>query len=301
MGTGNSHGSPESYKHHNRSWVSTAGNTVSSGIKAAGAFLKKVPNAWPWLFGRNNNIAVLKYSKDLGLSVQESEEGKITLRATEVLLGDIWRLSNEDIKRLNNNLSLLTEGPVSLAMNQHKNVVDIGIDVVKIESNVKERYPNMSEEQRKKVVIGEIVKAVDNSIKAVAKATGGELERYTDLKLVYGVAKKLYEGPKDKNDKEKIINSNKYVDHVESKEEICVGHNITNPGGFGFHQSKSAESIAKQPCQVGSHGPTISEIQKSASGLVENVLPPSSNTSCANAQSRGGVQQKTGKGGGCSK
>ncbi len=313
METGKSHSRPN--KQNSSGWVSTAGEKVKGGIKIIGTFLKNTPNVWPWLFGRSNDIAILKYSKNLGLSVQEPAEGKITLRATELLLGDILKLSNEEIKRLNEEL---TKGSVSLTINQDKNVVDIGIDVATIENNVKEKYKEyskMSDEQRKRVIIGEIVKAVDSSIKEVAKATGGELKRYTDLKLVYGIAQKLYEGHqhvdngKDKEishgeNKEKIrtaklnggCQEHKHVDNGKNEEAF----NLSNPQMFPPEIKKRSEDDSRstegQLRQVESPVQEITEetIRKEACGLANVMLPTS--VTHTNPQPQGAKKGGRGRG-----
>jgi hypothetical protein len=286
MVANNARVSYKSDERHRKGWISTVGD----GIQAVYTFLNKKFSSKD-----ENDIPVLKYSEDLSLRARKVENGKITLRATDVLLGDILALSDKKIQELHKDGS---KGYVSLTVNRDKKAVDLEVDVERIEDSVKKEYPDIGNKESKKIIIEEIIKAVNSSIKEIAHASGGELKRYTDLKLLYGIAKELYvESGKEQDQSEFCAGKEEVsIKNQQNEEKITnSSFNMTSPPGFGhIHNDldllKSSETIKQHA------GGSIAEKVKKASdglaGLAHDVQNSVSSTT-QQPTMLGGVDKKT--------
>lgn len=131
-------------------------------------------------------IETTQASKNLGVEIKKQEKGKVVFLASRTLTGDIPYLNDErlrEIKALKSEYSNIT-------IHREENKIVIEVDVKKIIEEIKNK--GKSPEEIKKLSIEEIKQKVDGNLKNLAKITGGEFKVHTDLKLLYGIAEKLY-------------------------------------------------------------------------------------------------------------
>ena len=195
-----------------KSFLGNVVGKVGAGLKIAGKVTVYLldPRHWPRRSGRIQHdvknvvrsvqnkeqkpydppIKLEKDSKKLGIQVINQGKGEVSFVASRTFMWDISQISDEQIeqiKELNNDYLKITVEP-------KENRVTITIDVEKIINDIKADPKNegKSPEEIKNLAIGRIIKQVDGSLKEIAKITGGELDKYADLKLIRGIAEKLY-------------------------------------------------------------------------------------------------------------
>ncbi len=148
-------------------------------------------------------IETTQASKDLGVQITEQKKGigKVSFLVSRTLTGDIPYLDDEQIKALKSEYSNIT-------IHREENKIVIEVDVKKIIEDIKTDYKGKSPEEIKKLAIEEIKQKVDGNLKDLAKITGGEFKVHTDLKLLYGIAEKLYkEYDNQKQSSDKVVKS----------------------------------------------------------------------------------------------
>lgn len=143
-----------------------------------------------------------KYDKPIGMSQgtkyfsvivtsnrKDHEKGVVTFEGSKVFIGDIPYLTNEQLKKIKAKLP-------NVSISREKNEIVIEIDVKQIVTNhellkkIREEFgPNVSEEAIKTLAIA---REIDRNFKELAKITGGELEKHTDLKFLWDTAEKLF-------------------------------------------------------------------------------------------------------------
>ncbi len=146
-------------------------------------------------------IETTQASEDLGVQIMEQKKGtgKVTFLASRTLTGDIPYLTPERLGEIKQNLPNVT-------IFKEENKIVIEVDVKKIIEDIK--YKGKSPEEIKKLAIEEIKQKVDGNLKDLAKITGGEFKVHTDLKLLYGIAEKLYkEYDNQKQSSDKVVKS----------------------------------------------------------------------------------------------
>lgn len=145
-------------------------------------------------------IRLTEDSKNLGIQVRklQDENGKeilgvVHITVPKVLIGDVFKLDDESnklkIEEFNENSEYLK---IRFDLGAEKIVIEI--DVRKIIKGIKDDSKNVgkSEEEIRKLAIGEIIKEADKGVKGLASITGGEFEKYVDVGLLKGVGERLY-------------------------------------------------------------------------------------------------------------
>ncbi|BFD48173.1 MAG: hypothetical protein DMENIID0003_12470 [Wolbachia endosymbiont of Sergentomyia squamirostris] len=137
-------------------------------------------------------IETTQASKDLGVQITEQKKGigKVSFLVSRTLTGDIPYLNDEQL----NKIKALKSEYSNITIHREENKIVIEIDVKKIIEDIKTDSKNKGKipEEIKKLAIEEIKQKVDGNLKDLAKITGGEFKVHTDLKLLYGIAEKLY-------------------------------------------------------------------------------------------------------------
>ncbi len=135
-------------------------------------------------------IETTQASKDLGVQITEQKKGigKVSFLVSRTLTGDIPYLNDEQL----NKIKALKSEYSNITIHREENKIVIEVDVKKIIEDIKTDYKGKSPEEIKKLAIEEIKQKVDGNLKDLAKITGGEFKVHTDLKLLYGIAEKLY-------------------------------------------------------------------------------------------------------------
>ncbi len=137
-------------------------------------------------------IETTQASKDLGVQITEQKKGigKVSFLVSRTLTGDIPYLNDEQL----NKIKALKSEYSNITIHREENKIVIEVDVKKIIEDIKTDSKNKgkSPEEIKKLAIEEIKQKVDGNLKDLAKITGGEFKVHTDLKLLYGIAEKLY-------------------------------------------------------------------------------------------------------------
>ncbi|WP_264722935.1 MULTISPECIES: hypothetical protein [unclassified Wolbachia] len=144
-------------------------------------------------------IKTTQASKDLGVEITEQKKGtgKVSFLASRTLTGDIPYLSPEQLNTIKKDLSNVT-----IFRGENKIVVEV--NVKKITNDIKNdpKHKGKSEKEIKELVLKGIANKVDEDLKKLAKITGGEFKIHTDLKLLNGIAEKLYyDNQKQSSDK----------------------------------------------------------------------------------------------------
>ncbi len=151
-------------------------------------------------------IETTQASKDLGVQITEQKKGigKVSFLVSRTLTGDIPYLNDEQL----NKIKALKSEYSNITIHREENKIVIEVDVKKIIEDIKTDYKGKSPEEIKKLAIEEIKQKVDGNLKDLAKITGGEFKVHTDLKLLYGIAEKLYkEYDNQKQSSEKVVKS----------------------------------------------------------------------------------------------
>ncbi len=151
-------------------------------------------------------IETTQASKDLGVQIIEQKKGtgKVTFLASRTLTGDIPYLDDEQLGQIKKNLPNVT-------ISREENKIVIEINVEEIANTIKTNPDNKgkSEKEIKELVLKGIANKVEGDLKKFAEITGGEFKVHTDLKLLYGIAEKLYkEYDNQKQSLENAVKSN---------------------------------------------------------------------------------------------
>ncbi|WP_353284627.1 hypothetical protein [Wolbachia endosymbiont (group A) of Lasioglossum fulvicorne] len=148
-------------------------------------------------------IETTQASKNLGVEIKKQEKGKVSFLASRTLTGDIPYLSPEQLNTIKKDLPNVT-------LFREENKIVIEINVEEIANTIKTNPDNKgkSEKEIKELVLKGIANKVDEDLKKLAKITGGEFKIHTDLKLLNGIAEKLYkEYDNQKQSSDKVVKS----------------------------------------------------------------------------------------------
>ncbi|WP_265037120.1 hypothetical protein [Wolbachia endosymbiont (group A) of Anomoia purmunda] len=148
-------------------------------------------------------IETTQASKNLGVQITEQKKGtgKVSFLASRTLTGDIPYLSPEQLDKIKKGLPNIT-------IFREENKIVIEVDVEKIIKKIKDDNPGINEKAIKELALKEIFNKVDCNLKGLAKITGGEFKIHTDLKLLNGIAEKLYkEYDNQKQSLDKVVKS----------------------------------------------------------------------------------------------
>jgi len=150
-------------------------------------------------------IETTQASKNLGIEIISYKDGKIKFLASRTLTGDIPYLTPEQLGKIE---ELNKESKYSsIAIFKEENKVVIEVDVKDIIKKIKEGKSEMDEEAIKKHALEGIVKELGGNLKKLAEVTGGEFKVHTDLKLLYGIAEKLYQECDNQEEKSDMTKS----------------------------------------------------------------------------------------------
>ncbi|GFY79796.1 smpA_OmlA domain-containing protein [Trichonephila inaurata madagascariensis] len=192
-------------------------------------------------------IETTQASKDLGVEIISCKDGKVKFLASRTLTGDIPYLNDEQLGQIKKNLPNVT-------IFREENKIVIEINVEEIANTIKTNPDNKgkSEKEIKELVLKGIANKVEGDLKKFAEITGGEFKVHTDLKLLYGIAEKLYREYDNQNKPSETLRSaqtgkspGQSSETVTSTDELVKSFNITNPNEFPFGKSKEAISPIK--------------------------------------------------------
>ncbi len=147
-------------------------------------------------------IETTQASRDLGVQITEQKKGigKVSFLVSRTLTGDIPYLNDEQL----NKIKALKSEYSNITIHREENKIVIEINVEEIANTIKTNPDNTgkSEKEIKELVLKGIANKVDEDLKKLAKITGGEFKIHTDLKLLNGIAEKLYyDNQKQSSDK----------------------------------------------------------------------------------------------------
>ncbi|RDD34780.1 hypothetical protein Wcon_01113 [Wolbachia endosymbiont of Cylisticus convexus] len=132
-------------------------------------------------------IETTEASKCLSIQITKQGKGKVSFLASRTLTGDVPHLSSEQLGEIKKELP-------NINIFKEENKIVIEVDVEGIIQEIKDKNPGMDEKAIKKCALEGIYNKIDCDLKNLAKITGGEFKIHTDLKLLYGIAEKLYNG-----------------------------------------------------------------------------------------------------------
>ncbi|WP_341821314.1 hypothetical protein [Wolbachia endosymbiont (group A) of Myopa testacea] len=187
-------------------------------------------------------IETTQASKDLGVEIISCKDGKVKFLASRTLTEDIPYLNDEQLGQIKKNLPNVT-------IFREENKIIIEINVEEIANTIKTNPDNKgkSEKEIKELVLKGIANKVDEDLKKLAGITGGEFKIHTDLKLLNGIAEKLYREYDNQNKPSKTLgpaqtgkSPGQSSETVTSIDELVKSFNITNPNEFPFGKSKEA-------------------------------------------------------------
>jgi hypothetical protein len=217
-------------------------------FKSFGEMRHDIKNGWNYVIGTpteeyDSPIETTKASENLGVEITKQGKGKVTFLASRTLTGDIPYLTPEQLGKIE---ELNKENEYSgIAVFREENKVVIEGDVEEITNKIKTASDNKGKslEEIKELVLKGIYDEVDRNLKDLAGITGGELERHTDRKLLYGIAEKLYKEYDGQNKSAEAAKSTekspgqssetavpkKLLNTIEPNSEIIAQNNMTNP------------------------------------------------------------------------
>ncbi|WP_375316474.1 hypothetical protein [Wolbachia endosymbiont (group A) of Colletes cunicularius] len=215
-------------------------------------------------------IETTQASENLGVQITEQKKGKgkVAFLASRALTGDIPYLNDEQLGKIKVGLPNVT-------IFREENKIVIEINVEEIANTIKTNPDNKgkSEKEIRELVLKGIANKVDEDLKKLAGITGGEFKIHTDLKLLNGIAEKLYREYDNQNKPSKTLRSaqtgkspGQSSETVTSTDELVKSFNITNPSEFPFGKSKEAISPIKN-MQLSER-----DIKKQAEGLGSTFL-----------------------------
>ncbi|WP_447933098.1 hypothetical protein [Wolbachia endosymbiont of Dactylopius coccus] len=192
-------------------------------------------------------IKTTQASEDLGIQIIEQKKGtgKVAFLASRTLTGDIPYLNDEQLGKV---------GLPNVTIFREENKIVIEINVKEIANTIKTNPDNKgkSEKEIKELVLKGIANKVEDDLKKFAEMTDGEFKVHTDLKLLYGIAEKLYREYDNQNKPSETLRSaqtgkspGQSSETVTSTDELVKSFNITNPSEFPFGKSKEAISPIK--------------------------------------------------------
>ncbi|WP_341823554.1 hypothetical protein [Wolbachia endosymbiont (group A) of Agelastica alni] len=126
-------------------------------------------------------IKTTQASEDLGVQITEQGKGKVAFLASRTLTGDIPYLNDKQLGKIKVGLPNVT-----IFREENKIVIEINVEEIANTNKGK------SEKEIKELVLKGIADSINGNLKNLAKITGGEFKVHTDLKLLYGIAEKLY-------------------------------------------------------------------------------------------------------------
>lgn len=192
-------------------------------------------------------IKTTQASKDLGVEIISCKDGKVKFLASRTLTGDIPYLNDEQLGQIKKNLPNVT-------IFREENKIVIEMNVEEIANTIKTSPDNKgkSEKEIKEFVLKGIANKVEGDLKKFAEITGGEFKVHTDLKLLYGIAEKLYREYDNQNKPSETLrlaqigkSPGQSSETVTSTDELVKSFIITNPNEFPFGKSKEAISPIK--------------------------------------------------------
>ncbi|WP_250295097.1 hypothetical protein [Wolbachia endosymbiont of Oedothorax gibbosus] len=138
-------------------------------------------------------IETTQASENLGVQITEQKKGtgKVAFLASRTLTGDIPYLNDKQLGEI----EALKSKYSNITIHREENKVVIEVDVEKIIEDIKKNNPGIDEKRIKELALEKIAEGaegVGGNLKKLAKITGGEFKVHTDLKLLYGIAEKLY-------------------------------------------------------------------------------------------------------------
>ncbi|WP_253303332.1 hypothetical protein [Wolbachia endosymbiont of Phyllotreta cruciferae] len=148
-------------------------------------------------------IETTQASKNLGVEIKKQEKGKVSFLASRTLTGDIPYLSPEQLDKIKKDLPNVT-------IFREENKIVIEVDVKKIIEYIKTDSKNKGKSpgEIKKLALQGIADSINGDLKKLAGITGGEFKIHTDLKLLNGIAEKLYkEYDNQKQSSDKVVKS----------------------------------------------------------------------------------------------
>lgn len=153
-------------------------------------------------------IETTQASKDLGVQITEQKKGigKVSFLVSRTLTGDIPYLNDEQL----NKIKALKSEYSNITIHREENKIVIEVDVKKIIEYIKTDSKNKgkSPEEIKKLALQGIADSINGDLKKLAGITGGEFKIHTDLKLLNGIAEKLYkEYDNQKQSSDKVVKS----------------------------------------------------------------------------------------------
>ncbi len=215
-------------------------------------------------------IETTQASENLGVEITEQKKGKgkVAFLASRTLTGGIPYLNDEQLGQIKKNLPNVT-------IFREENKIVIEINVEEIANTIKTNPDNKgkSKKEIEELVLKGIANKVDEDLKKLAGITGGEFKIHTDLKLLNGIAEKLYREYDNQNKPSKTPgpaqtgkSPGQSSETVTSTDELVKSFNITNPNEFPFGKSKEAISPIKN-MQLSER-----DIKKQAEGLGSTFL-----------------------------
>ncbi len=162
-------------------------------------------------------IETTQASENLGVEITEQKKGtgKVAFLASRTLTGDIPYLNDEQLGKIKVGLPNVT-------IFREENKIVIEVDVKKIIEDIKTDSKNKgkSPEEIKELVLKGIANKVDEDLKKLAEITGGEFKVHTDLKLLNGIAEKLY---KEYDNQKQLSGATKPAGPTNSEELLKAG------------------------------------------------------------------------------
>lgn len=156
-------------------------------------------------------IETTQASENLGVEITEQKKGtgKVAFLASRTLTGDIPYLNDEQLGKIKVGLPNVT-------IFREENKIVIEVDVKKIIEDIKGKSP----EEIKKLALQGIADKVSEDLKKLAEITGGEFKVHTDLKLLNGIAEKLY---KEYDNQKQLSGATKPAGPTNSEELLKAG------------------------------------------------------------------------------
>ncbi|MDX5507758.1 MAG: hypothetical protein O7149_04040 [Wolbachia endosymbiont of Hylaeus sinuatus] len=185
-------------------------------------------------------IKTTQASKDLGVQITEQKKGtgKVSFLVSRTLTGDIPYLNDEQL----NKIKALKSEYSNITIHREENKIVIEINVEEIANTNKGK----SEKEIKELVLKGIADSINGNLKNLAKITGGEFKVHTDLKLLYGIAEKLYkEYDNQKQSSDKVVKA----DVGQSSETLALSASKALEAAETFVDSSRGELLKETAWQ----------------------------------------------------
>ncbi|WCR53774.1 MAG: hypothetical protein PG981_000796 [Wolbachia endosymbiont of Ctenocephalides orientis wCori] len=224
----------------------------------------------------NPPIPMAEDSKSVGITVESYEKGvSVLLKMPRSRIGDIPRLTNEQLKEIEAKLS-------SISISREKNEIVIKINVKQIVTNhellkkIREEFgSNISGEA---ITILAIAREIERNFAELAKITGGELGKDTDPKLLWHTAKKLLsehtEQQKESSEVVTPMQSNKPSEKIMeiSKDSSEALKNIGKEIAEVMSASPQAKTLYSGPTKQPEKSSEVVVPKHSGTGFADTVL-----------------------------